>query len=747
MRLTVLVLAATASAAAQERSPGAAEDSNPFFLKTTVVVTATRQDAEVVKSPVAAGLVLRSELETRNIQVSDQSLDLVQGVYSSRGKGYQDTLTGVGMRGFAGRSAGQARTLVLLDGQPLNDAYTGGLDWSTLPVGEVDRIEVVRGPSSALYGGNAMAGVINILTRPVTKRGLELAGQYGSHNTTRYSLRFTDRWRERFGVSAGYHRLQSGGYISQPIFATATQSAAGVPVTGVVPSLTATGTRRFQVGDVGRNWWNQESLRARGEYSVSPRTALAMQYLLQRSNYGYDAYHSLVRAAAGNVIDQGAITFLFEGLSRRISLSPSMFLQGDGGGRSHFLNGKLYHQTGTRGRMRAGLGLFDQPLSYYSTPAATATLQGGPGTISERPNRAWFGEFQWNMDLPRGQSLVAGSELRHDRSSISELLVPNYTRRATVDRQTYFAAGKAFNQSAYVQHQWRAGERLLITSGGRYDFWQTYGGVNDAFGADLRKTFPSRNQHALSGRLAALYQAPRGWLLRAAVGNAFRSPTVYELYRTWRSSLGTLFLSNPSLEPERLVSWELGLRKRWLRVDYDATYFQNRVRDLIYRTTDFAADPTGRTRPYVNAARNNAHGVEFGGSAQLRSWLRLKTTYAYIESQIVRNPFVPATEGKRVPQVPKHMGSFGLLASRDRWSAALTGRYVGSVFGTDLNNDTTRGVYGSFDPFFEADVSASYRIHRYLSVEINVDNMLNRIYFSSYRAPGRMVFAGLRVRL
>ncbi len=52
-----------------------------------------------------------------------------------------------------------------LDGQPLNDAYTGGIEWGTLPVSNIERIEVVRGGASALYGGNAMGGVINIITR------------------------------------------------------------------------------------------------------------------------------------------------------------------------------------------------------------------------------------------------------------------------------------------------------------------------------------------------------------------------------------------------------------------------------------------------------------------------------------------------------------------------------------------------------------------------------------------------------
>jgi len=377
--------------AAQTASP--AED-RPFFLKQEITVTATRSEVEPSQSPVSAAVVSSEEIATRNIQAVDQALYTTPGVYLSRGKGYQDTLTGVGMRGFSARGSNQNRTLVLLDGQPLNNPYTGSVAWTVLPVEEVDRVEVVRGPFSSLYGSNAMGGVIQILTKPVDRRRAEFKGEYGSQDTFRYSGRVSDRLFDRLGLSLGYERLQSGGYPSQLVTTAGSVGTGGTPVTGFIPSLTSSGAATFVIGRSGDNWWNQHNWRARGDYSFSSRTMLAVQYMRQASNYGYDAYTTFLRTADGQPFDSGTASITAGGQTRRLSVSPSLFLPGDGGDRSHMASARLYHSFRAPMRLRLGAGQIYAPVSYYSTPGTGSSLAGGPGTISERPGRAWFGDIQ-----------------------------------------------------------------------------------------------------------------------------------------------------------------------------------------------------------------------------------------------------------------------------------------------------------------------------------------------------------------
>lgn len=128
----------------------------------------------------------------------------------------------MGLHGSSGRSRGQRRTFVLLDGHPLNDPCKGAGVWTTIPVEELERIEVVRGPFPARYGGNAMGGVIQILTRPVDLHRFGLRGEYGPQETSRYGARLADDWRERLGVSVSYERPQSGGDPSQLVAAVGT---------------------------------------------------------------------------------------------------------------------------------------------------------------------------------------------------------------------------------------------------------------------------------------------------------------------------------------------------------------------------------------------------------------------------------------------------------------------------------------------------------------------------------------------
>ncbi len=261
-----MIAAAGLFAQAQPANDGVQQDaSDPFHIKTTVVVTGTKTQTELRESPVSTSVLTHTELDMRDTRTLDQGLGLIEGLYSLRAKGSQDTLTGVGMRGFDGRGSDQTRVLILLDGQPLNDAYTGSVFWATLPVTEVDRVEVARGPFSSLYGGNAMGGVVNILTRPPDQRQIEVEGQYGTYNSAEYTMRYSERFRKKLGVAASYQRQQYGGYSTNNIFASPTVVTSAtsplIPVPAFMP--TTSGGSHYVVGQQGDNWFNEYVFRTK----------------------------------------------------------------------------------------------------------------------------------------------------------------------------------------------------------------------------------------------------------------------------------------------------------------------------------------------------------------------------------------------------------------------------------------------------------------------------------------------------
>ena len=144
------------------------------------------------------------------------------------------TAQGVSLRGIG--PSGVSRTLVLLDGVPFNDPFGGWVYWTRVPLESADRIEVIDGTTSSLYGNFAMGGVINIVTAPPTPRTLELRTQYGSRNSPKIDVRASDVWG-RFGASVDFGAFDTEGY---PIVAESERGAGrheGAGATSATPNL------------------------------------------------------------------------------------------------------------------------------------------------------------------------------------------------------------------------------------------------------------------------------------------------------------------------------------------------------------------------------------------------------------------------------------------------------------------------------------------------------------------------------
>lgn len=740
--LLLCVLTLPAIAVAEETPPDTA-GLDP--VRTSVTVTGTRSAMELDRSPVSSSVVTRGDIENRNIRQVDQALTLVEGVNGARSRGPGDNDFGLGLRGFSGRG-GQSRTLILVDGQPVNNSYIGSVNWSMFSVSEMERVEVARGPFSSLYGGNAMGGVVNMITRPVDRRQVELFGQMGNRDTTSYSVRVADRFFDKLGLSGGYSRFQTGGYAPQEILRTpATTAGSAIPVTGVIRWGTPTGGTTYQVGEQGRNWFNQDAWRLRGEYALSDKSFVSIQYFRQSRISGFDQYSTFLRDAGGNPIDSGLVSFDDSGTIRRLSVSPSAFIGVPTGATMNIVQAQWLQTLSAAWNLRVAAGFTDSPGDWFVSPGADASQSGGSGSYTNTLNRAWYGNIQATRQAS-GQTTIFGSETRHDGARTAAQAIPLWTERRNGDAFSSQAFGKAVNQAAYVQHQYNRVENLNIVAGGRWDYWRTYDGGNQTAIHQTPSRYNDRSANSLTGKIAAVYSL-RGWQLRGSVGNAFRNPSIYELYRDF-VLVGNLLLGNPNVLPERLLAYEAGVGRSFgSRLSFNTTLFENRVTDLIYRVTDFASDPTGRIRRLTNAGLGRTRGLEFAAQQRARNWLTLRQTYTYTNAVITRNDSLPATVGKRLPWVPLHTIAYMATGAKGRVSATWSGRYVSHMFSSDTNTDTTRGVPGGYDPFFETDLSIGVQLSRQWSFVGTCDNLLDRRYWLYNLAQGRTVLAGVRFRL
>jgi iron complex outermembrane receptor protein len=416
--------------------------------------------------------------------------------------------------------------------------------------------------------------------------------------------------------------------------------------------------------------------------------------------------------------------------------------------------GQWLHSAAS-GDLRVQGGMLDVPGDRTGQPGTAATLDGGPGSLTLQASRNIFATAQWTRGVHgfrgfrAGHMLTAGADVRHERATIDVFTVTDYrtkSRPSGLPADT-LSTGRAVTTAAFAQDQITLTDRAGLTLGARYDHWRTYDAASQAAAGLAPVGFDARGAGALTGKAALVYRVAASTVVRTSVGTSFRSPTVFDLYRDLRLSSGQLLLGNPELEPERLTAWEVGARHGLGKtLSVDAAYYENRIRDLVQRAVDLAGDPTGFTSRHVNAGRARTRGAELALTWRPASWLTARPTYTFTDAVIVQNAAAPATVGKQVTFVPRHIAAGTLTAIAGRMAVTATARYQSAVFATDTNTDVVRNVPGAYDLFAEVDAAVTYTLTPRVSLNASMENLLDRRYYLFYRNAGRLASGSLRVR-
>jgi outer membrane cobalamin receptor len=153
----------------------------------TITVTATRTETRVADTPASVVVISKETLQTSAAATTDDALRQVAGFTLFRRAGSRvanPTTQGVSLRGVG--ASGASRALVLDDGVPLNDPFGGWVYWGRVPRASLDRIEVLRGGASDLYGSTAMGGVVQFVRR--NSPGIAIDASAGSQDTASSSI-------------------------------------------------------------------------------------------------------------------------------------------------------------------------------------------------------------------------------------------------------------------------------------------------------------------------------------------------------------------------------------------------------------------------------------------------------------------------------------------------------------------------------------------------------------------------------
>lgn len=728
--VSLLMIASTALAEENTASSDGVKNVTKFE---EIVVTATRTAKEAASAPGNVKIVTKKDLKRKNVQTVDSALNALPGVFDRR-VNMMDTLSSVSLGGIPG----QNRTLILQDGVPLNSAYTGDVSLTGMSTGNVEQIEVVQGPFSSLYGGYAMGGVVNILTKMPDKREFIVQSGYGTSwhrgesldDLQKYYLSYGDRPTDKLRLFLSYGYKSTNGYAKDMVVASSKPTAG---ITGWDYTSTNQGATRYLIGDKGDNTWWDDNLNIKVGYDFSNVSKLRTSVMRTRYRYNYDDPHTYLRNAAGNPVYSYG------------SVRESSFTSGSGMTETMLYSINYETEIGIA-KTKLSLALNDQAENWYTTPNTSspyATLSGLNGKVSSSPNQNYYADLQATIPLLGTHLLTVGASYRAGRSNTEEHNLTYYKDEDSKRGLTYNSGGKDTTYSIFVQDEISLLPNLTAYVGFREDWWKTFDGYANQFGTGaFANTYDSRSDSSFSPKASLVYKPLEATTLRASAGQAFRAPTMYELYRTWVSSMGVTYSGNPGLSPEKVVSWDAGWTQGlWKGATFSATYFENYLKDLIYRKTVSATQSD-----YINAGKAESKGVMLEIEQRIGKELKLFGNFTYTDARIKENNAKPTTVDKRLTYQPERMLNAGAELELGPFFASLVGRYVSKRFTDDENKDIVDGVPGSYDSFVTADAKIGYKIGRHATASFSVNNIADERHYESYESPGRLWLAEVELK-
>ncbi len=701
-----------------------------------IVVTATRTPESLSDVPAAVSVVTSEDIESRNIQTVDQAMNDLPGVFVQRVSPL-DSIGDIMMRGMPL----QQRNLVLLDGEPLNQAFAGLVNWNSLNPLDIARIEVARGPFSSLYGGNAMGGVINIITKTPQEREVTIQSGYGSYNTWNEYASYGDKLCNRLSVFASFGYKQSDGYPDIPVVVNSAYSPptpGGTPVHGGVPSSNASGNPAYIIGNTGDyNWWTQSgSLKL--VYDLNVDSKATFSYRNNQWGYGWGSPQSFLYDSHGNNV--------FSGNQNSVGFASSDFVNGVT--KSAFMENIFHGDYETKlfgdAILKVSGGYLNTPVNWYTQPSGyNDTHFGGPGQYYSTPSEMGNTDVQLSLPVCEKHLIIFGAAFRYDEADQPVKNLSNWTESGTQTGPYSDSQGKDTIYSFYTQAEIALLRNLTLYGGVRGDYWKTFDGSSEITGVQPTTNYGSNSDFSVNPKGSLVYKPWDGTTFRTSIGTAFRPPTVYELYTSW-SGYGVFSEANPKLKPETTFSWDIGVEQKLTSSTVcKLNYFNNNLSDYIYWASVNGSYSTFQNQ---NAGKAETDGVEFEIENKPLDCLKLFANTTYTHSEMLSNSVDPLSVGKQLQYVPQWMFSLGGELTYRKFSLTLTGRYADKQYGYGDNTDKVSGVYGSYDSFFVADCKLRYKLTDWATLDFAVNNMLDEKYFTYYQAPGRQFFGGMTAK-
>jgi hemoglobin/transferrin/lactoferrin receptor protein len=630
-----------------------ADTTRPVLFIQEIVVTGARYPRAYYESPQALSFVSRAQLRDQGPTVLGDVLSTLPGVDMNKDSPWEQRPT---LRGLGGQ-----RVLVMMDGIPINSARGNGPHPSLVDPAQVERIEVVRGPSSVAYGSDALGGAINIITRdPVATddRRLRGAATLGGSSADRQRNAFVEL-QPHLGKLAAF--LSGGG---RHAFDYRLPDDPSNPLTRRMP----------------RSGFKDYDALANLRYELSPLMTLRGSYQLYRGNdIGLPGLAATLVDPTSELVwfrqefrfpdyDRDAASLMLERETPDSWVARTrarMFWQREH--RNFFSHEEIAtdslgpHPPSERTRVTDQDRFFD--LDTYGFQAQLTSRKSDRYVLSS------------GLDLARDKTDGDNGRRRHWVDAYGT------TVRTDVDYVTASVPDGTFDSYAgFAQGEWSLAPRWTASAGARYTRYR----YRTAYGlrAESTATRPaayfqprSVNDGSLSGSLGIVFAPLANLHLTANVANGYRQPNAQDLFYNGPASVGTV-LGNQDLKPEKSVSYDLGVRWGPGDLGVAANLFYSTYDDLIDAIQVAAPPAPGApaTYQYVNVTQARIWGGDLQAECRFLKQYQVRTALAWQIGDITNPDAILQLYGvvqdrAPLPSIPPVKGSAAL-----RWRNA-SGRF------------------------------------------------------------------------
>lgn len=689
-----------------------------------IVVTAGRVKQHLEDVPQKIEVISQKDI---SITPALDVTDIVKKTAAVNVIQYPGLLSGVGFRGFRPQFSGLTQhTLLLINGRPAGTTNLGTID-----LNNVDHIEVLKGPASALYGSQAMGGVLNIIT-PQSSGNIagNVFADYGSFNTTQFGGKAGGNITKKldFDLSGTYFNRNSdfkmgNGNLFRKILGSSSAT-----------NYYANGTTKV-VDD------------SRGDGQVRPNTRY--KYYTGSGRIGYKIDSNWRVDVSGTIFRANHVE------------SPGDIFSGEGGaGLKDIIRNN--GEAALTGKIRNNeLSARAYYANEQSTNYAVRTAAGLPINnpyLSGITNYEWSGlQLRDALTLAKNQRLIFGYDYNSATSKTRSFGTPS---AAGVQKETATSPNASIiTNGIYMQGQFSLlNNHLKINPGVRLDLTdfelkETPNYTKTLVTGTQKNTF-------LSPSVSAQYSIIDAFAVHGSIGRAFVTPDALQIagYQVAGTGSGKVTVSqgNPELKNESSLSEEIGLKYNrpasgWMA---DVTYFSTNVKDRI---TSISAPPSPAYKigddavtavtNYFNANKSSIRGLEFllsydfGALADFHYSLRAFTN---ITRNIKAQDITVNTNGTEttadIQNIGKSIINYGIEYGNNRnYSVRLTGRYVGQRWDTDFNDPLRPLVY--YASFMTLDLGGTYNLTPHHQLGLTIANLTDENYYEKrgYSQYGRSI--------